>query len=134
MLHDFNEEFDSPTPEIAVLAERLSRLLTRDDLVVLLGGDPAVAVALLTLRPTPWASGPVGLLEELYVRPSHRAHGLGSAVLRRACETCRDSGAEELQINVDEVDVDARRFYERHGFTNVEPGQPGRMLFYYRDL
>lgn len=31
-----------------------------------------------------------------------------------------------------EVDTDARRFYERHGFTNIEAGL--RMLLYIREL
>ena len=32
----------------------------------------------------------------------------------------------------DEVDAGARRFYERHGFTNIEAGS--RMLLYIREL
>ena len=39
-----------------------------------------------------------------------------------------------MHINVDEVDTDARRFYERHGFVNIEPGQEHRMLCYLREL
>ena len=35
---------------------------------------------------------------------------------------------------MDEVDVDARRFYERHGFSNTEPGGTDRMLYYEREL
>ena len=31
-----------------------------------------------------------------------------------------------------EVDADVRRFYERHGFTNIEAGS--RMLLYIREL
>jgi hypothetical protein len=36
-----------------------------------------------------------------------------------------------VEINVDEGDVDARRFYERHGFAATEPGSPERALYYY---
>ena len=43
-------------------------------------------------------------------------------------------GCEEIHINVDEPDHDARRFYERHRFTNVEVGQEYRMLCYIREL
>jgi hypothetical protein len=35
---------------------------------------------------------------------------------------------------VDEGDVDARRFYEAHGFSNTEPGEDERLLYYFRTL
>lgn len=35
-----------------------------------------------------------------------------------------------MHINVDEVDHDTRRFYERHGFRNIEDGVDYRMLCY----
>jgi len=35
-----------------------------------------------------------------------------------------------MHINVDEVDADTRRFYERHGFRNIEDGTDYRMLCY----
>ena len=35
-----------------------------------------------------------------------------------------------MHINVDEVDVDTRRFYERHRFVNIEDGLDYRMLCY----
>ena len=43
-------------------------------------------------------------------------------------------GVEEFQINVDEVDGGARRFYERRGFSNFEAGQDSRMLCYIKEL
>lgn len=39
-----------------------------------------------------------------------------------------------MHINVDEVDVDTRRFYERHGFFDIEPGKDYRMLCYIQEL
>jgi GNAT superfamily N-acetyltransferase len=132
LLHDFNTEFESATPGAAVLAERLRAHLAGDDLFVVLAGDPPAGFGLVTLRPSPWYDGPVALLDELYVVPDRRGGGIGSALLERACTESRERQAGELQINVDEVDVDARRFYERHGFTNL--GDDGRMLFYEREL
>ncbi len=72
------------------------------------------------------------MLDELYVAPGHRGRGIGTQIMRRALAEIRARGAGELQINVDEVDVDARRFYERHGFTNIE--QDSRMLLYIQEL
>jgi GNAT superfamily N-acetyltransferase len=134
LLHDFNVEFESPTPSADELAARFEVLLGRDDQLALLAGEPAAGFAYLTLRLSPYYAGPVALLEELYVVPHLRDQGVGTALLTAAVEAVRELGSEEMQINVDEVDVDTRRFYERHGFVNVEPGTDWRMLFYTRSL
>lgn len=134
LLDDFNREFDTPTPGVEVLTARLQHTLAGGDLVVLLVGEPAVGIAVVSFRPGLWADGPVALLEELYVRPQLRSRRLGHALLEAACALAHGRGAEEIQINVDGVDTDARRFYETHGFTNIEPGQTEPMYFYYRDL
>ena len=55
LLHDFNTEFDTPTPGVEVLALRLRNLLSGDATFAVLAGDPAVALALATLRP--WLDG-----------------------------------------------------------------------------
>lgn len=136
LLHDFNAEFESPTPGAAFFGERFAELLHRDDVLVVLAeqaGD-AVAFAFLTLRPTPYYRGPLAQLEELYVRPTLRDDGIGTRVLTAAIDEVRRRGAGEMHINVDEIDHDTRRFYERHGFVNIEPGEDYRMLCYLREL
>ncbi|MDQ6688262.1 MAG: GNAT family N-acetyltransferase [Actinomycetota bacterium] len=134
LLDAFNREYDTPTPGVAVLATRLGRLLAGDEVIALLTGDPAVAVALLTLRPNVWYDGPVAVLDELYVAPEMRGRGLGSALLAAAETMTRQRGGELLEINVDGEDMDARRFYERHGYANSEPGEDQPLLYYYREL
>ena len=134
LLDAFNTEFGTPTPGPAVLAGRLERLLTAGQVVALLAGDPAVGVALMTLRPNVWYDGPVALLDELYVAPALRGGGLGSALLAGAETVALQRGAGLLEINVDGEDTDARRFYERHGYANAEPGEDQPMLYYYREL
>ena len=134
LLHDFNTEFSTPTPDAGELQSRLTQLLAGDDVVVLLIGEPASGVAMLSFRPNVWYRGPVAILDELYVRPELRGHRLGSALLDAALELVRDRGGALLEINVDGEDTDARRFYEAHGFTNTEPNQTDPMLYYYREL
>jgi GNAT superfamily N-acetyltransferase len=97
-------------------------------------GEPAVGVALITLRPNVWYDGSVALLDELYVIPELRGRGLGSALLEATEGEVVRRGGEVLEINVDGEDSDARRFYERHGYVNTEPGQEEPMLYYHREL
>lgn len=134
LLDRFNREYDTPTPGPAVLAARLERLLSGREVVALLVGEPAVAVALLTLRPNVWCEGLVALLDELYVVPAERGRGIGAALLKAAEAVVRQRGSELLEINVDGADTDARRFYERHGYANHDPGQTQPQLYYHRDL
>ena len=133
LLWDFNTEFESETDDAGVLAVRFARLLALDGIVAVLAEDDvrgAVGFALLSLRPAIWFDGPVSQLEELYVVPDLRDRGIGTKVLDLCRTLVRDLGSPEMHINVDEVDADTRRFYERHGFRTVEEGVDHRMLFY----
>jgi len=134
LLDAFNREYDTATPGASVLAERLRRLLVRGDVVALLAGDPAVAVALVTFRPNVWYDGTVALLDELYVMPELRGRGIGSALLAAVEAAVLERGGEVVEINVDGHDTDARRFYERHGYSNTEPGDDEPLLYYFREL
>ncbi|QIK74959.1 GNAT family N-acetyltransferase [Nocardioides piscis] len=136
LLRDFNDEFETPGPTADTFTDRFRSLLGRDDVLVILArtGDDWSGFAYLTLRPTPYYDGPLAQLEELYVVPSLRDQGIGTALLTDVVRLTRERGAGEMHINVDEVDVDTRRFYERHGFVNIEPGADYRMLCYLQEL
>lgn len=133
---DFAVEFETPTPTYEVLLPRFRRLIADPAAFVLLAGDTADpdGYAVVTLRPTVYCDGPLAVLDELYVRPGLRANGIGTALLERAIAEVRRRDGGEMHINVDEIDTDARRFYERHGFVNIEPGTDYRMLLYIREL
>lgn len=134
LLHDFNTEYDTDSPGAEALTARLETLLAAGRTTALLAGDPAVAVALLTSRPNVWYDGAVLLLDELYVVPSLRGQGIGTAVLERLLADAAAQGVALVEINVDEPDVDAQRFYERHGFVTGDCRPGGRALYYEREL
>jgi GNAT superfamily N-acetyltransferase len=134
LLHDFNTEFDTPSPGPSAIAPRLRTLLAGDETFAIVAGAPPVAVALVTLRPNVWYDGPVALLDELYVVPDLRSRGIGSRVLDLLMATARERGVGLIEINVDEPDVDAQRFYERHGFTGIEPHTGERAFYYHQEL
>ena len=134
LLHDFNEEFGDPSPGPAVLERRLRAQLPRDDVEAVVAEDPAVGIALLFFRPSVWAEGPAVTLDELYVVPERRGQGLGTAMIELAFALSRERGAEWFELDTSESDVGARRFYERHGLRNTEPGEDDRALYYSRTL
>ncbi len=134
MLDAFNREFDTPTPGPEVLARRLRHLLAGTAVVALLTGEEPAGLAVVSFRANVWSDGPVALLDELYVRPYLRGRRYGHALLEAACRLSRERGGESIEVNVDGVDHDARRFYEAHGFSHTEPGAAEPMYFYYHDL
>ena len=136
LLWDFNTEFDSETDDADVLAARFARILALPGILAVLAEDDgeddgeAAGFALVSLRPAIWFDGPVSQLEELYVVPQLRDRGIGTQVLDLCRALARGLGSPEMHIGVDEVDADTRRFYERHGFRNIEEGTDYRMLYY----
>jgi ribosomal protein S18 acetylase RimI-like enzyme len=131
LLYDFNREFDEPTPEPAVLAERLRQLIEGGDTLVLLAGDGPDGLAVLRFRAAIWSSGLECYLAELYVTPAARGHGLGRALLEAALRQARARGADTMDIGVDEPDLAARRLYESLGFTNRAGGADGPVMYVY---
>lgn len=135
MLSAFNTEFDTWVPEVHDLERRFEALLASDHAVVVMseGPDPN-GFALVALRPSPYYDGPVAALDEMYVAPARRGQGRGTAIMTLLLHLLRERACGEVQINVDEHDAGARRFYERHGFTHLEPDSAEQMLCYIREL
>jgi GNAT superfamily N-acetyltransferase len=55
-------------------------------------------------------------LEDMIVRPDRRRKGLGSRLLRHALEYAKANGFVRVTLLTDQVNAEAIRFYERHGF------------------
>lgn len=135
LLHDFNTEYDDPTPSVSYLTGRIRQLLAEEQLTVLLVGEGPDGFAQVRFRPWVWTDDLDAYLEELYVVPAQRGKGMGRALLQGVMEVARETGAVHLELTTGETDVAARALYESAGFTNREGGEDGpSMLYYERDL
>jgi GNAT superfamily N-acetyltransferase len=131
LLHDFNREFDEPTPGPAALAERVRELIADGEATILLGGPGPHGLAVLRFRPAIWTQALECYLAELYVVPDRRGQGLGRALLEAAIEVARREGADRMELGTSEADVAARGLYERLGFSNREGHPDGPLNYFY---
>ena len=138
LLHDFNTEYDDPSPGAKALAERLEVLVGDEDTdVLLVGADDAgraTGVAVLRFRRSLWTAADECYLAELYVVPGRRGSGLGRVLLRACVERAVARGCDFIDLSTSEDDVAARHLYEAEGFRRTE-GEGGPLAFHYeRDL
>jgi ribosomal protein S18 acetylase RimI-like enzyme len=139
LLHDFNLEYDEPTPSPEELATRLGELVGPQVLVLVAraadeAAGVAVGVAVLRLQPSLWSSGQEAYLAELYVVPRRRGQGFGRELLTEALRVARERGADYAFLITSEDDRRAQRVYEAAGFRRTEGDGGPLMLAFERDL
>jgi len=135
LLHDFNREFEEPTPGPDALADRVRTLLDHGDTIVLLCGEGPDGLAVLRFRPAIWDAALECYLAELYVVPGRRGQGLGRALMEEAIAVARAEGTTHMDLGTSEDDIAARALYESLGFSNRarKPDGPAN-YFYEREL
>ena len=113
LLYAFNGEALAPEE----LAQRM--LQARGLETAFLGELDGVLAGILVLRTVPTLSGPEDWAEitELYVQPSGRRRGVGTALVEAAAEVARDRGCSELHLLVSPGNTPALSFYETVGFS-----------------
>jgi len=82
-------------------------------------GDQPVGYAFVTIGPpyAGWQTGDrLAELETLSVLPEQRSAGVGAALLEAVWKRLAELGVEDMAITTTITNVDAQRFYERHGF------------------
>jgi ribosomal protein S18 acetylase RimI-like enzyme len=131
LLHQFNSEFDEPTPGADLLAQRVRQLLADGEIVVLLGGTGPDGLAVLRFRPSIWSQALECYLAELYVVPDRRGQGLGRALMEAAIELARERGADYMDLGTGEDDVAARALYQSLGFDNRGGKRDGPVNYFY---
>ncbi len=133
LLHDFNQEYDEPSPEPEVLADLLARRIADSNATVLIARDDtrvAVGIAVVRLQPSLWSDALEAYLAELYVVPSRRGQGFGRELLSAVLDTSRAAGADYAFLITNEEDRLAQRAYEATGFRRNE-GEGGPIMWAY---
>jgi ribosomal protein S18 acetylase RimI-like enzyme len=138
LLHDFNEEYDEPSPPPDQLAVRLAELVEGDHITVLLARasetDAAVGVAVMRVQPSLWGQAQEAYLAELYVQPGLRGKGHGRELITEALRIARERSADYIFLVTSEEDRLAQRLYEAAGFRRTEGEGGPLMLAYELDL
>ncbi len=138
LLHDFNVEYDAPTPKPDELAVRLAELVGGDHITVLLARahetGEAIGVAVMRVQPSVWSRAQEAYLAELYVIPSRRGQGYGRELITGAMRAARERGADYAFLVTSEDDRLAQRLYDAAGFRRTEGEGGPLMLAYEREL
>jgi ribosomal protein S18 acetylase RimI-like enzyme len=137
LLHDFNLEYDEPSPPPDELAGRLAQLIEQNQVIVLVArteDEEPVGVAAMRVQPSLWSDGHEAYLAELYVVPDRRGQGYGRGLITEAIRVARERGADYAFLITSEDDQLAQRLYAAAGFRRTEGEGGPLMLAYERDL
>jgi ribosomal protein S18 acetylase RimI-like enzyme len=78
--------------------------------------DEVVGMVMLLYTISTVEGGPVGLLEDMMVRPDQRDIEIGKELLTAAIDHAHSRGLLRLTLLTDPDNLGAQRFYARHGF------------------
>lgn len=78
-------------------------------------GDKVAGFAFYFFAYSTWRAQPTLYLEDLFVRPAYRRHGLGILLMRRLAEEAVKTGCGRFQWQVLDWNEPAVRFYETLG-------------------
>lgn len=103
----------------------LAARLAKRDSVLFLGYAPASserATGFVHLYPSfdSLALKPRWILYDLYVAPESRRHGLARALMNRATELARETGASHLALETARDNLQAQSLYEQLGYQRDE--------------
>jgi diamine N-acetyltransferase len=98
---DFRRELESPNPVVSVLIAEWN-------------GEPA-GFALYFFNFSTFVARPGLYLEDLFVRPAHRAHGIGRALLRELARVAEKRGCGRMEWAVLDWNEPALGFYQTLG-------------------
>ena len=120
-LFDAYRQFYARPTDPALAREFIAERLRAGDSVIYLAEHDGAPAGFVQLYPVFSSTAPrpgrLWLLNDLYVTPAARGHGVGRALLERAEEHARDTGAVGLFLQTARDNAPARALYESLGWT-----------------
>ena len=121
---EYGAHIDAATNE-APARDVLARYISQDDLLVarperaLRGGvEPILGFVMFHLEHGLFEQEEKrGIIENLYVVPGYRGQGIGSTLMNHAEAALERQGADVLAVSALEANDNARRLYERRGYS-----------------
>ncbi len=80
--------------------------------------ETVIGMATCSRRTITGWSGPVVFLQDLFVEPAYRKHGVASALVARVATYARDLGSPIVELTV-HAENPAQAFYQRSGFMHL---------------
>ncbi|HLY38195.1 MAG TPA: GNAT family N-acetyltransferase [Candidatus Binatia bacterium] len=120
LLAQFDEHAIATPPD--ALRAGIDYILARPDagrILVAARAGVVVGVAAVTFTRGLEHGGRSAWLEELFVEPSARNAGIGTALLRAACDVALATGAVAIDLEVDAAHGRAAHLYARAGFRTL---------------
>jgi ribosomal protein S18 acetylase RimI-like enzyme len=136
LIADFRDWWGKDEPGDELIRATAARLLddrATEYLLAVDSGGAVVGVCQLRFRLSVWTGVEDCWLEDLFVNERARRGRHGRELVEAAFESARERGCRRIELDVNEQNDAALRFYESLGFTS-EPKPPGRTLFISRAL
>jgi ribosomal protein S18 acetylase RimI-like enzyme len=132
----FRDWWGKPDPSTGTIRGAVTQLIGQGQTEYFLafdGDGQAVGICQVRYRLSVWTGVEDCWLEDLFVADGARGGGHGRELVEAAFASARARGCKRIELDVNEQNEGALRFYESLGFTQ-EPKPPGRTLFISRLL
>jgi len=105
--------------DLALAADGILRVADRGFVLLAMEPGGPVGVACVSFSWTVERGGVVAWLDELYVVPRKREHGVGNALLGEAIGVAAAAGCRTMELEVETSHARAEHLYRRHGFGDL---------------
>ncbi len=117
-LFDQYRVFYGQSANLAAAQRFLAERLQNQDSTLFLAMDKGVAVGFTQLYPSfsSVSMGPIWILNDLFVAPSHRRQGIAQRLMQRAADYGRETGAIRLALSTEITNSAAQSLYQSLGY------------------